>query len=76
MLAGKRLVSLEIYFGFLYGTLMILLVMGANSGAAQTVLKSDYHEGCSLQEASLLAVKVLRKSIGGSTVLKPERGNQ
>ena len=46
--------------------------MGANSGAAQSVLKAQYQDGCSLIEATSLAVKVLKKAIGSSTVLKPE----
>jgi hypothetical protein len=52
---------------------LIFLVVGANSNAAQSLLKTAYHDGCSLKEASLLATRVLKKTIGGATVLKPEK---
>lgn len=46
--------------------------MGSNSAAAQSLLKTDYTEGCGLKDAQYLAVKVLRKTME-ATALKGDR---
>jgi len=45
---------------------------GGNSQSAESILKSDYKEGCTMEEALLLAVKVLNKTMD-STKLTAER---
>lgn len=45
---------------------------GANHASAQSLLKQDYKEDCSLKEACALAVKVLSKTMD-STKLSPEK---
>ena len=37
--------------------------IGANNAAAQSILKSDYKESCTMDEALMLAVKVLSKTM-------------
>lgn len=46
--------------------------MGANNASAQSLLKQDYKEECSLREACGLAVKVLSKTMD-STKLSSEK---
>jgi 20S proteasome subunit alpha 3 len=46
--------------------------IGANSQAAQSILKTDYVDGMSLLDAKQLAVKVLKKTMD-STLLVPEK---
>ena len=46
--------------------------MGANHQAAQNILKQDYEEDCSLEEAKKLIIKVLMKTMD-STSLTPEK---
>ena len=45
---------------------------GANHASAQSLLKQDYKEDCSLKEACALAVKVLSKTMD-STKLSPDK---
>lgn len=45
---------------------------GANHASAQSLLKQDYKEDCSLKEACSLAVKVLSKTMD-STKLSPDK---
>ena len=45
---------------------------GANHASAQSLLKQDYKEDCTLKEACSLAVKVLSKTMD-STKLSPEK---
>ena len=42
--------------------------VGANSQTAQSILKSEYRSGLSLQEAKQLALKVLKKILGVTTL--------
>lgn len=42
--------------------------IGANSAAAQSILKSDYKEDLSLNDALLLAIKVLSKTMDATTL--------
>lgn len=49
-------------------------IMGSNAAAGQSILKAEYQEGCSLRAASLLALKVLKKTMAGSAALKAEKG--
>ena len=46
--------------------------IGQNSSAAQSILKQEYKEDCTLDEALLLAVKVFAKTLD-STTLTSER---
>lgn len=46
--------------------------MGANSQAAQSILKTDYSDALTLESAKKLAVKVLKKTMD-STVMSPEK---
>jgi len=46
--------------------------IGANSQAAQSILKSEYSDNMTLEEARALAVKVLKKTMD-STLLSPEK---
>jgi len=46
--------------------------VGANNASAQTVLKQDYQEDCTLDEACALAAKVLSKTMD-STKLSSEK---
>lgn len=46
--------------------------IGANSAAAQSILKSDYKEDLSLNDALLLAIKVLSKTMDATT-LSPDK---
>lgn len=46
--------------------------IGANSTAAQSILKSDYKEGLNLKEALNLVIKVLSKTMDSTTLL-PEK---
>lgn len=42
--------------------------VGANNASAQSLLKQDYKEDCSLQEACAVAVKVLSKTMDSTTL--------
>eukprot|EP00730_Choanoeca_flexa_P015881 TRINITY_DN7395_c0_g1_i2.p1 TRINITY_DN7395_c0_g1~~TRINITY_DN7395_c0_g1_i2.p1 ORF type:complete len:276 (+),score=55.60 TRINITY_DN7395_c0_g1_i2:34-828(+) len=42
--------------------------IGSNSQAAESILKTEYKEECTLQEALLLAVKVLNKTMDSTTL--------
>ncbi|KAK9474204.1 nucleophile aminohydrolase [Dipodascopsis tothii] len=42
--------------------------VGANNATAQTLLKQDYKEDCSLKEACELAIKVLSKTMDSTTL--------
>ena len=46
--------------------------MGANNASAQSLLKQDYNEECTLKQACELAVKVLSKTMD-STKLSSEK---
>merc|ERR1712226_287164 len=46
--------------------------VGANHQAAQNILKQDFKEDCSLEEAKKLIIKVLSKTMD-STTLTPEK---
>jgi 20S proteasome subunit alpha 3 len=41
--------------------------VGANSSAAQSLLKDDYKEGCDLKEAQMLALKTLSKTMDNTS---------
>jgi 20S proteasome subunit alpha 3 len=49
--------------------------VGANNASAQSLLKQDYKEGCNLQEACAMAVKVLSKTMD-STKLSSEKSKR
>lgn len=42
--------------------------VGANNATAQTLLKQDYKDDCTLQEAGELAMKVLSKTMDATTL--------
>lgn len=42
--------------------------IGANSQSAQSMLKQEYKEGCDMNEALLLAIKVLAKNMDSSSL--------
>jgi 20S proteasome subunit alpha 3 len=46
--------------------------IGNNSNAAISMLKQDYKEGCTLEEAKALAIKILSKTLD-TTKLSPEK---
>jgi len=46
---------------------VVTTAIGDNSAAAQRILKSDYKEDLSLNEALLLAIKVLSKTMDATT---------
>lgn len=46
--------------------------IGSNSQAAESILKTEYQDGCSLKDALMLAVKVLNKTMD-STTLKSDK---
>eukprot|EP00048_Salpingoeca_helianthica_P014717 m.223169 g.223169 ORF g.223169 m.223169 type:complete len:130 (+) comp16192_c0_seq1:475-864(+) len=54
-----------------YGGWMATCI-GSNAQAAQSILNSDYVEGCTLEQAKALAVRVLLKTMD-STTLSAER---
>lgn len=47
--------------------------IGANSSAAQSILKQDYKEDISLSEAKSLAVKILNKTMDTTTMGSDKR---
>ena len=47
--------------------------IGQNNQAAQSILKQDYKEDCSLDEALLLAVKVFAKTLDSTTLTSEKR---
>ena len=49
--------------------------VGANNASAQSLLKQDYKEDCTLKEACAMAVKVLSKTMDSTTLSSEKSGS-